>query len=418
MKNNSAGMKLLMAAITLVLAAYFGVQVYRFYMDPLSTTLAYTYQVEKEVPLSGYVVRQEQILAEESGLLRQERTEGERVSSGGVIATVYADEAALRRQEELDKLTLRLEQLQYAQEVTEGAEASIKLDTQILRSILSYRGSLASGKLQEAESHGSTLRSLVMKRDYTYSADHTGIDGQIEALEEQIKALKNQSAEKVRQVKAPVAGLYSAVVDGYETVLTPAMLPTMTPTQFAALTADKSAATSTGKLVLGRDWYYTAVMDVKAAEKLAEENALSLRFSRSGNRMLEVSLHHIGPEENGQAVVTFRGSSYLQELTLLRKQSAQVIYDVVEGIRVPKDALRVVTRTVENEDGTETKKQVTGVYCVVGMEARFKPVEVLYSGEGFALVQSTGSGETLRLRSGDEVIISAQGLYDGKVIGE
>ncbi len=67
----------------------------------------------------------------------------------------------------------------------------------------------------------------------------------------------------------------------------------------------------------------------------------------------------------------------------------------------------------------------TGVYCIVGMKARFKPVDVLYSGEDFALVRSTldtaeevtKSQEKIRLRAGDEVIITAYELYDGKVMG-
>lgn len=53
------------------------------------------------------------------------------------------------------------------------------------------------------------------------------------------------------------------------------------------------------------------------------------------------------------------------------------------------------------------------------MEARFKPVEVVYRGESFVLVRSTAESnqEKLRLRPGDEVIISANDLYDGKVVG-
>ena len=417
MKNNSPGTKILMAVITLVLMSYFGIQVYRYFMDPLSTTLAYTYRVEQEAQLSGYVVRKEQILPNEEGLLRQERAEGERVSNGGVVATVYADEASLRRQEELNRLEMQLEQLQYAREAAEGAEIAVKLDAQILQSILSYRSLLTAGKLQEASNQGSALQALVLKRDYTYS-DQTGIDQQIETVKAQIKELKAQSAAKKRQVKAPTAGLFSAVVDGYETVLTPAKLSTMTPESFASLQPDTSTATSTGKLILGADWYYAAVMDVKAAKALKEESSLALHFTKGVERELPVTLHSIGPEEEGRAVVVFRGNSYLQELTLLRRQSASVICDVVEGIRVPKEALRVVKSTTEDEEGNPVTTQSTGVYCMVGMEARFKPVEVLYSGEGFVLVKSLSGSETLRLRPGDEVIISARGLHDGKIIGE
>ena len=96
-----------------------------------------------------------------------------------------------------------------------------------------------------------------------------------------------------------------------------------------------------------------------------------------------------------------------------------MIWDSAEGIRVPKEALRIDTRTTENEDGTTTESRVTGVYCVVGMEARFKPVEVVYNGSNFLLVRADApeDRETLRLRPGDEIIITANNLYDGKVIG-
>ena len=46
MKNSSLGMKILMAAVTLGVLAYFGFQAVRYFDDPLTTTLAYTYQVE------------------------------------------------------------------------------------------------------------------------------------------------------------------------------------------------------------------------------------------------------------------------------------------------------------------------------------------------------------------------------------
>ena len=137
MKNNSLGMKLLMAAVTLAVLAYFGMQGYRYFADPLTTTLAYNYQVEDSIDLSGYVVRQEQVLADDSGgLLRLRREEGERVSNGGVVASVYADQASLDRQTEIGALETRIEQLQYAQDAAGSSEISMKLDTQIMQNVL------------------------------------------------------------------------------------------------------------------------------------------------------------------------------------------------------------------------------------------------------------------------------------------
>lgn len=427
MKNNSLGMKILMAAVTLGLLAYFGLQGYLYFSDPLTTTLAYTYQVEESVSLSGYVVRQEQVLEDDGGgLLRLRREEGERVSRGGAVASVYADQSSLDRQAEISTLESRVEQLQYAQDAAGSSEVSMKLDAQILQNILEYRRCLTADRMAKAETYGSQLRALVLKRDYTYS-ENEDLSGQIEALQAQIKELKTQAAGSVRTVTAPVSGLYSAVVDGYETVLTPESLSDMTPSQLSAVRADSTVSSGVGKLILGDSWYYAASMSAADAEELQEASdalkkagkSLTLRFAKSVERDLPVTVSRIGPEENGRCVVVFEGKTYLSRLTLLRQQSAQVVWDSTEGIRVPKEALRMEKVTV-NSEGQRVTEEATGVYCVVGMEARFKPVEVVYNGSSFLLVRSAApeDRENLRLRPGDEVIITANGLYDGKVVGQ
>lgn len=428
MKNSSLGMKILMTAVTLALLAYFGIQGYRYFADPLTTTLAYSYQVEESITLSGCVVRQEQVLSDDGGgLLRLRREEGERVSRGGAVASVYADQASLDRQAEISALEARAEQLQYAQNAAGSSEVSRKLDTQIMQNILEYRRCLAADRLAKAETYGSQLRALVLKRDYTY-AGNEDLSGQIESLQSQLKELKAQAAGSVRTITAPVSGLYSAVVDGYESVLTPESLTELTPSQLSAVRADPSVKSNVGKLILGDSWYYAAVVSAADAKELLEKSdelraagkSLTLRFAKNVERDLAVTVTHVGAEENGRCVVILEGKSYLSQLTLLRQQSAQVIWDSVEGIRVPKEALRIDTRTAQKEDGTSEETRVTGLYCVVGMEARFKPVEVLYNGSGFLLVRANGpeDRESLRLRPGDEVIITANDLYDGKVVGQ
>ena len=419
MKNSSFGTKCLLLAVTLGVLAYFGIQGLQYLGDPLTTTLAYNYQVEEGMDLSGYVVRREQVLADEaSGLLRLQRSEGEKVGAGGTVALVYADQTSLDRQREIDELSGRIEQLQFAQEASLGSEVSLKLDAQIMRSLLDYRAELAAGRLDNAEEHETELKSLVLKRDYTYS-DTEDLSGQIAELQSQLKELKAQAASSVRAVKAPVSGVYSAVVDGYETVLTPGLLADMTPSQLNAVQADETLTSQTGKLILGDSWYYAVTMSADQAKALRDSGGtMTLRFAKGVEQDQTVTLYAVGPEEQGRVVVTFRGEYNMAQVTLLRRQSAQLIWRTVSGIRVPNEALRAANTKVD-QAGNRTSVEGVGVYCVVGMEARFKPVEVLYSGDGFVLVRSTAASdqESLRLRPGDEIIISAKDLYDGKVVG-
>ena len=417
--TRSFGTTLLMTALFLGVAAYFAIRGFQYLDDPLTVILAYRYQVETAVDLPGYVVREERVLPDDSaGLLRIQREEGERVAAGGTVASVYADQASLDRQAEIDSLESRVEQLQYAQDLALAAETTRKLDAQILQNLLEYRQYLAADRLYDAEGAALELRALVVKRDYSDAGDGD-LSLQLQELGAQLLNLRSQAEGSVRRITAPEAGLYSAEVDGYETVLTPAALETLTPSQLNSLAADPSVASRVGKLVLGTEWYYVAVLSVEDAMALQarqeEVDTLLLRFSKGVDRDLPVTLESVGATEKGRVVAVFRGSSYLQELTLLRQQRAQVITGATEGIRVLKEALRA-ERAYLDENGNLATEAVTGIYCLVGREARFKPVEVVYSGDSFVLVRPTASSEAQKLRPGEQVILSARGLFDGKVL--
>ena len=94
-----------------------------------------------------------------------------------------------------------------------------------------------------------------------------------------------------------------------------------------------------------------------------------------------------------------------QNVTLLRQQSADVVFNSYQGLRVPKDAVRV-------EDGGQT-----GVYVLEGATARWKPITILHD-NGESYVVELDKTSTANLWPGDEVIIHAKNLYDGKVVGK
>lgn len=429
-KTGGFGTKLLMAALFLAVAAYFGIQAFHYLDDPLTLALAYQYEVEQAQDLAGFVIREERVLPDEGGgLLRIQRSEGERVAAGGVVASVYADQASLDRQAEIESLESRVEQLQYAQDLALAAETTRKLDAQITRNLLEYRRFLAADRLYDAESAALELRALILKRDYS-DAGNGDLSLQLQELGARLLELRSQAEGSVHRVTVPEAGLYSAEVDGFESVLTPDILEDLTPSALSAVAADPAAASRTGKLVLGDEWYYAAVMSAedatalqtRQAELRKEGGTLLLRFSKGVDRDLPVTLQSVGARENGRVVAVFYGNAYLRELTLLRQQRAQVITGTTGGIRVPRECLRAQRASLD-ESGRVVTEEAVGVYCLVGREARFKPVEVIHSGESFVLVSpapelnpEVGRDAKRIIRPGEQVIVSARGLFDGKVL--
>ena len=88
MKNGSLSTKLLLAVICIAVLIYFGINTVAYFMDPYTTTTAYSYVSENAVTVSGYVVREEEPLEEGGELVYFSRNEGEKVARGGTVALV------------------------------------------------------------------------------------------------------------------------------------------------------------------------------------------------------------------------------------------------------------------------------------------------------------------------------------------
>ena len=402
MKRSSPLMKILPIAVLAAVLLYFAVQLYNYLSDPVSTTLVTEGQAEDTIALNGWLLRDEEVLPAQNGTLSRERQEGQRVGVGQVLATVYADDGALQTVSQIETLELQLQQLQFALTSYLDPDAALKLDTSITGDILTLRQALTSGDYTAADSDIAQLKAAVLKRDHPYTSQEE-IETEIKSVEGQISSLK-ASLSGAATVTAKAAGTYSAVCDGYETVLTPAFLEDVTPGKLAQL-QPAGTESNMGKLIYGDTWYYVVPLPEEQAAQLKALGTVTLRFAKGFDQNLRMQVVSVSAAENGQAAVTLSCRKYLAQTTLLRHQAADVILRTYEGLRVPSNALRV------SEEG------VTGVYCLDGVTAAFRPVTVLYQGQGYALVRpAEGASDTRTLRSGDEVIASAGALYDGKVI--
>ena len=418
MKPSSLATKLMLAAILLTVLVYFGVNAASYFLDPFSTTLVYDYTSENAVTVSGYVVRDEEVIAgSSSDLVYFSRGEGEKVSRGGTVALVYQSAQALQDANTLRSLEEQLEQLVYARNLASGSSTSARMDEEVVTSLVEFRSAMAADDLSAASEPGDTLRSAVLKRSFAYSGTET-LDATITQLQEQISALTSAVGAATTRITAPESGLFSSLVDGYETVLTPESLETMTPADYRTITPQQPSG-ACGKMVYGTGWSFVTLMQTSDMGKMTEGDTVTLRFQTGLNRDLTMTVSSISEEDNGQKLVVLTSDNYLGLTTLLRRQNAQIIFDSYSGLRVPRSAVRILTETVTDEDGTELTEKTTGVYCLWGTVARFKPVEVVWQEDTYLLVTPADGATAQRtLRAGDEAITAAEDLFDGKVINK
>ncbi|MCD8376577.1 MAG: hypothetical protein LUD69_06505 [Oscillospiraceae bacterium] len=412
--------------VTLILLVgvllYLGIYAVRSLNDPFTTTIAYLDTLDDSLDLDGVVVREEETLSGGGGTVNVVASEGGRVAVGEEVAQIYQDSGALENQQQLTELEQELEQLN-AILSSSALENQIDLERQVLQAILNLREQAAGGKLSALGTSAQTLRTLTLQ--YALADSSSEDDGlsetisqAIEELEAQIAALSAQSSGGTSSLTSSSSGLFSQIVDGLEQILTPEALLSMSPSQLeTALSAPGSTDGLIGKIVTGDSWYYAAVITEEQARELTEGEELLLVFSSSLE--LSVEVEQLGAAEDGQLVLTLSSNRSLTDVLALREQTAELVLERYEGIRVPQKALRIEEETtVDEETGESVTVQVTGVYTVVGAQAQFNPVEIVAAGSDYYLVTPATEDSGHLLRAGDEVIVRASGLYDGKVVVE
>ena len=429
MKQSTLITKIVMFLLLAAVVFYLAISAVQSFIDPFSTTVAHQDVLDDAIEVTGFVVREEQALSGGSGIVDLLPDEGERVAAREPVAVLYQSQDALDHKKQLQTLELELEQLEYALKNGGNLSDAAKLEQQIYSSILTMHSNAATGDLSSLESDALTLRTQVLQRDFAYSASGDSasvLEQSIAEREAQIAALTAQLSTATSSIYAPRSGLFSGRADGLESILTPAILETITPAELNGLSAGTEPDGTIGKLITGDSWYFAAVIEPAAAKRLRVGDAVTVAFSRDYTGEVTMTVDRIGPEKDGGCILVLSADRGLKEITLLREQTVDLIFHRYSGIRIPKQALYMETvATSDSEPGT----QVLGVYAVVGAQAQFKPVKIVREGSDYYLVSpatkspwfqtlSVGEARMRTLRAGDEIVVTASDLYDGKVVLE
>jgi putative membrane fusion protein len=222
----------------------------------------------------------------------------------------------------------------------------------------------------------------------------------LEALKQELEVLENSSTADTVSLTSEVSGLFSTVLDGYES-LGPDDLQGLSPDGLRALMGEQKevAAGAYGKLITAYNWYFAAIMNVSDAQNFSDGGSASLEFGRYYSAALTAEVLSVGePDEDGKCVVVFSLDRAMADTLAMRLVSAEVVFQELQGIRVPYEA-------VHTEEGQAF------VYTVTGLVCERKDIEIVCDTGEYYLAQTGGE-----LRIGNDIILGGRDLYDGKIL--
>ena len=406
MKKTDFVTKLAALLVFAALAVYLGVYFARSVRAPVVTAPAVQTTLRSEVQLSGIIVRDETLLTSAAKYMSLSAEEGKRVGKSSAVAVTYASGEAAQRAEQIREKEAEIARTESLLSGLVSAEEVTARDSTIRQAVSDLAAAAARHSVSEAEDSSLTLKSLLL----TGNAE-TVTAGDLILMRSELEKLRANAQEETEPVLSPAAGIFSTQLDGFEH-LRPETLQSLTPDDLREMMDDQKSAPKTafGKIVGSVKWYFASLISAEdyaqVQDALTRGSSVKLQLGRYYPEPLTVRVEDVGREEDGSRVVVFSCSRAMADTLSVRTLSATLIASEHSGIRVPAEALHT-----ETDENGET---LCYVFVRTGVQAEKKYIDVVWETEDYVLAVPGARGSMLR--DGNEIIVSARELYDGKVM--
>ena len=150
---------------------------------------------------------------------------------------------------------------------------------------------------------------------------------------------------------------------------------------------------------------------------------MEIRFPGQAETPLKAAVQEVNIDtENDMTRFVLSCEVINGDVLRLNRANAQVIVGQSTGLRVPQAAVHYL-----KEDGSEAEGQgenyIPGVYVKYGNLARFCKIDPVddqhpqvLDGDHLIVLPSGTAGSVSQVRLYDEIIVSGQNLYDGKLL--
>ncbi len=421
----------IVAVFLLIAMVYVGYQAMRILNPPNTYETALTATVEDTVDAEGVLIFKETTV-DGSGELGYLVEDGERVSSGTVVAEVYTSESQGELRTQLNDLNAQIDLLQRAQNVS-----STQIDTLLSERSAALYNLLDAADRGEYEALEADKEEYLLAQNKLFVTTGEAVDfsGQIAALEAQAADLQAQLGAPA-QITAPTTGYFISAGNTRQLTRSADELAAL---DAAGLKAALDEGTDTeltgcaGKLVSGFTWYYYGICSANQASKLLNADGrpltgtVQIRFPGQTESTLKAKLTEVTVDEAaGVARFVLQCDTITGDVLRLGQAQAQIIVGQTTGLRVRATAVHYVLEQTGMEADSETlpdENYIPGVYVKFGSLARFcriDPVDndhpLVTDGDYIIVAPKGTEGSVSQVRLYDEIIVSGQNLYDGKLL--
>lgn len=394
----------------------------------ISTEITYRSTAEDIIKSTGLVVRNEEYVdASASGVLVYNVSDGDKVTGGGTIATVYNNEndvAALNRIAEIDEKIAFLESLSGASNTF-----NVGIDTmnsQLNDKLIYLEKQINTRSFDSIDDAEEDLMTSIYRKQMV-TGQQGNFEEKINALKSEKTALQASTGKPAGTIKSKSSGYFVSTVDGYEKSLDVTKLDRMTYDDFNNITPEEVDPNAhIGKIIRGVNWYMVCPVTADEAANISRNSeSITVRMPYAMSEDIPAKVLSINQSSDSDHTIVVLQCNYMNTgISRVRREQVEIVVNTYEGLKISKKALHddEVERTVIDKNGNETveKQTVRGVYVEYGNELVFRQVDIIFSGDDYIICNETPAedalfnGSTVTLY--DKVVVEGGDLFNGKLI--
>lgn len=307
-------------------------------IDPSDVFVIENGKIYDEETNIGYVIRDEKLMSSEeyqNGIVTI-KPEGAKVAKGASVFR-YCSPNEKKLEEKISELDKEI------QKAIEGQNTSIySTDIQLLDKQIEEKLSLlqTTNEIEEIAEYKSEISSYMIKKA-KIAGDLSPAGSYINKLITQRSEYEQELNSGQKYITAPLSGIVSYKIDGYEESLNVDNLDSITKDTLNSIKMKTgqliSSSSEQGKVVNNFYCYIATVLSSDNAMSAKEGDIIKLRLSN--NDEISAEIVKISEFSNGEAVVIFKITKDVEYLIGYRKISIDIIWWNESGLKVPNSSI-------------------------------------------------------------------------------
>ena len=414
--------------LLVVLIVYFATQIFGNINTSMSVINTQVVTDKSFTSLNGYVFRNEELItAGNDEIVDFLVSDGERVPVGKNYMTVYkanvsGNEERAALQSELHALTSKMDVLHDGIQNVPRIQDIDKVNASLSGAYHSLLSSVAGGNYSSAGDRGEELLDY-LNQQQTITGKLDSLKSSAEAIANEKNALIGSFSVGMSITKMSDRSCYVLRgYDGYESVFSYSDAMTLTADELRAKINEaqkENITNAVGKRVYDSKWYLAVPISQSSLDIFSVGSSREVYLSELGEESILMKVERVELSERGDSGFAILSSGEIgKSFRISRYTGIKVEKTSVSGYRVPDEAIHSLDR-----DG-DGYVDYTGVYVMSGNYVKFRRIDVISHGNGYAIVSVSDNlsdeeaeGTDLPYLSSSElIIVTGSNLYDGKLI--